>query len=227
MISVVIPAYIPTKNHHSLLLRAMKSLENQSFNEFEVICVLNGCYASYDEIIHSLSDNRLNIKFVTLNGKTSGAVARNFGVKHCNFPLIAQLDADDQYHPDKLKKQLEFFSMYPNYDFVGTLAYDFYHENDIKNSCYSPGEYMTHDQISNALNYENIMCHGSVAFKKSSFESLDGYNEKNKPGEVWPELGIRMWEDWDLWRRAIKKNMLFFNIPERLYYWSVGTSVER
>jgi glycosyltransferase involved in cell wall biosynthesis len=227
MISVIIPAYIPTRKHHDLFLRALASLENQVFKKFEVLCVLNGCYTDYDTIIDSAQKFNLDIRFLALEGKASGAIARNFGIKNATHSLIAQLDVDDQYHPEKLSKQIDFFDRNPGYDFVGTLAYCYHEPDRIEDSGFMPGQYMTHNQISDVINVENIMCHGSVVFRKDSFNELGGYNEKNKPGDVWPELGIRMWEDWDLWQRAIKNGMKFYNLPERLYYWSVNTGVER
>jgi glycosyltransferase involved in cell wall biosynthesis len=226
MISVIIPAHIPTQKHHSFLLRSLRSLENQTYKKFEVICVLNGCYVDYKEIIDTIKTS-LDIKFITLEGKTSGAIARNTGIRESKYDFIAQLDADDQYHSEKLEKQIHFFNDNPEYDYVGTLATDYYPDGTNKDSCYFPGQYQTHESISNVIFHENVMCHGSIMFRKNSFNKMAGYNENNKPGTFWASEGRVMWEDWDLWIRSIKHGMKFYNMPERLYYWSVGTGVER
>jgi len=226
MISVIVPAYIPSEKHHNLLLRAIKSLESQTYKNFEVICVLNGCYIDYKDIISTIKSN-LDIRFITLEGKTSGAIARNTGVRVSKYDFIAQLDADDQYHPKKLEKQIQFFEDNPEYDFVGTLAADYQSDGTIKDSCYLPGQYQTHESIANSIDRENMMCHGSIMFRKKSFNKMGGYNENNKPGIFWLSAGRVMWEDWDLWIRSVKNGMRFYNIPERLYYWSTGTGVER
>lgn len=225
-VTVIIPAYIPTPKHSLLLQRAIKSLELQTYKDFDVICVLNGCYTDYEEIKSSIKADR-SVKYLSIPGKASGAIARNFGVKNSNSELITWLDADDQYHKDKLRKQVEFFSKNDGYDFVGTLAMDYYPDGHMENSCHKAENCQTHEQISLALQNENIICHGSVMFKKSSFDVLQGYNEKNRPGSIWPEYNRAMWEDWDLWIRAIRAGMRFHNLPERLYYWSIGTSVDR
>jgi glycosyltransferase involved in cell wall biosynthesis len=226
MLSVIMPAYLPTKGHHQLLKRAIKSLENQTFQDFNVIVVLNGCYTDYATIKKSIKTN-LDLEWLTIEGKASGAIARNLGIFHSKKRYIAQLDADDQYHEEKLEKQINFFRENPEYSFVGSLAADFHGVNDIRPSCYKPGEYQTHMQIARRLLVENVMCHGSIMFKRDAFVALNGYNEKNKPGDVWPSYGRRMWEDWDLWKRAVQKGYRFYNIPYRLYYWSTDTSVER
>lgn len=226
MVDVIIPAYLPTKHHHELLHRAILSLENQTYKDFAVIVVLNGCYTGYEKIIQSVQ-SKLKIEWLTIEGKASGAIARNKGIVHSKKNYIAQLDADDQYHPKKLEKQIKFFNLNPEYSFVGTLASDYFSDKDIRPSCIDPGQYQTHTQIARALYRQNIMCHGSIMFKKKAFLDLGGYNEAHKPGNIWDKYGKPMWEDWDLWKRAIQNGFRFYNIPERLYYWSVNTGVER
>ena len=226
MIDIIIPAYLPTKHHHTMLLRALRSLEKQTYKDFGVIIVLNGCYVDYQKIIDSVN-SCLDISWLTIEGKASGAIARNKGIHHSRKIYIAQLDADDQYHPNKLRKQIDFFKAYPKYSFVGTLANDFISDTNIKNSCFKENQHRNHVDIARALANSNIMCHGSIMFKREAFVSLGGYNEKYKPGEYWPEYESKMWEDWDLWKRAIQNGYCFYNIPERLYYWSTSTGVER
>ena len=226
MIDVIMPAYLPSENHHKLFHRAIRSLENQTYKNFNVIVVLNGCYTEYQNIIESVKTS-LNIEWLTIEGKASGAIARNKGIKHSNAEFIAQLDADDQYHPEKIEKQIKFFKNNPEYSFVGTLAYDFRSENEITDSCFKQGQYQKHIDIARALHRENIMSHGSIMFRRADFLTLGGYNEDHKPGSFWPQYQGPMWEDWDLWKRAVKNGFKFYNIPERLYYWSVGTGVER
>ena len=229
MLDVIIPAYLPTEKHHSLLKRALRSLDSQTYKDFSVIIVLNGCYTDYETIKYSVEDLDLNLKisWIMITGKASGAIARNTGIKKSKAKYIAQLDADDQYHPDKLKKQIEFFEKNEKYSFVGTLAADWHGPKDIRDSCFKPGEYQEHQTIAQALCSQNVMCHGSIMFKRKDFLSLDGYNEKYKPGTIWPQYKGRMWEDLDLWKRAVQNGYKFYNIPERLYYWSVDTGVER
>ena len=226
MIDVIVPAYLPTLQHHEMLHRAIRSLEEQQYKAFSVIIVLNGCYTEYSKIIDSVESN-LNISWQIIEGKASGAIARNKGIFSSKKPYIAQLDADDQYHPKKLKNQIDFFNLNPKYSFVGTLANDFMSDTNIKNSCFGEDQHRTHYDIARALAKSNIMCHGSIMFKREAFVSLGGYNEKYKPGEYWPEYNGKMWEDWDLWKRAIQSVYKFYNIPERLYYWSTDTGVER
>ena len=224
-IDVIIPAYLPSENYVALLQRALRSLENQTFKDFNTIIVLNGCIKPGSEIIKSLSFNN-KIQVVEIEEKASGAIARNVGISLSSADLIAQLDADDQYHPEKLEKQFDFFDN-NTVDFLGTLAFDFHSEHDIRESCFLPGQFQNHDQIASALTHQNVICHSSIMCKSESIKKLGGYNESHKPGSIWPEYQQQMWEDWDLWIRACRSGMILHNLPERLYYWSTNTSVAR
>ena len=224
-VDVIIPAYLPNERYISLLQRALKSLEQQTFKDFNTIVVMNGCIKSGYEIAKSLSFEN-EIQIVEIAKKTSGAIARNVGISLSSAEFIAQLDADDQYHPQKFQKQLDFFEK-KDVDFLGTLAFDFHSEDDIRESCFGPGQFENHEQIFAGLVHQNVMCHSSVMCKSESIKKLGGYNETYKPGTVWPNYGAQMWEDWDLWIRACRSGMILHNLPERLYYWSTNTSVAR
>jgi len=226
MLDIIIPAYLPTEKYVYFLNRALYSLEKQTYKEFNTIIVFNGLYTNKDIIIKNIKYNK-NVSFYFLDGKQSAAKARNFAVKQSNAYYIAQLDADDQFHKDKIKKQIDYLEQNKNIDFLGTLAYDYYSENQIIDSCFAPHQYETNEQISKIILKENVMCNGSVMFKRESFNKLNGYNEQYKPGAYWPDYNRNMWEDWDLYIRAIKNNMIIHNLPERLYYWSANTGVER
>jgi glycosyltransferase involved in cell wall biosynthesis len=225
-IDVIIPAYLPRYENLLLLNRALKSLEAQTYKNFHTYIVLNGLYSSQEDIVSSIRYQGCHTMIV-LSGKTSGAIARNIGMKAGSSPLIAQLDADDQYHVQKLEKQLDFMERNNDIDILGTLAWDYHLDGSVKASCFSPGQYETHEQIEKALEQENVMCHSSAMFRRAAVDVLCGYEENMKPGSVWPQYGRRMWEDWDLWLRACKRGLRLYTIPQRLYYWSVGTGVER
>ena len=225
-VDVIIPAYLPKSDNLLLLNRALKSLEAQTYQDFHTYIVLNGLYDD-ESVIRKSILYKGNCTVLTLSGKTSGAIARNAGIKASTSPFVAQLDADDQYHPQKLEKQVSFMGRNEDVGILGTLAWDYYKDETTRESCFLPGQYETHAQISNALQSENVMCHSSVMFRRSALNLLGGYVEDRKPGSLWPQYGTRMWEDWDMWLRAIQQGIKLYNLPERLYYWSVGTGVER
>jgi len=225
-VDVILPAYLPNSDNLLLLNRALKSLEAQTYQGFHTYIVLNGLYDN-EQVVRSSIQYKNDHTILSLSGKTSGAIARNFGIKASSSHLVAQLDADDQYHPQKLEKQVAFLKENEEVSILGSLAWDYYPDGIARASCFSPGQYETHEQIEKALQFENVICHSSIMFRRSALDLLGGYVEGKKPGTVWPEYGKKMWEDWDLWLRAVSLGIKLHNLPERLYYWSVGTGVER
>jgi glycosyltransferase involved in cell wall biosynthesis len=156
---------------------------------------------------------------VVRHEKEGLAAAKNYGLKYCTGEWITYLDADDEWEPTKLEKQCAFIETHPDYDFVGTLAIDVYDDGHIEPSCFQPGQFQTHEQIKARIAEENVMCHGSMMIRSSALQALGYYS--TSPGVLGKE-------DWDLWRRALlANNMKFYNLPERLYRYSMETSIER
>ena len=76
-----------------------------------------------DEDLHDLSviendfKNNPKIKIIK-NSKNLGAgISRNIGIKHANGEIIAFVDSDDFWLPDKLERQTKFMQE-NNYDFT-------------------------------------------------------------------------------------------------------------
>ena len=103
LVSVIIPVY----NRSAYLPTAVKSVLNQTYKNFELI-IVDDCSddETYFSIIPFLGDNRLTYYFLKKNHGVS--YARNFGIKKSIGNLIAFLDSDDYWLPQKLEKQIKF-----------------------------------------------------------------------------------------------------------------------
>ena len=105
-VSVIIPTY----NRSWCLSEAIDSVLSQTFQDMELIVVDDG---STDETPALLSryDDRLRCLRQTNQGVS---VARNHGIQAANGALIAFLDSDDLWQPDKLARQVDFFDRQPD-----------------------------------------------------------------------------------------------------------------
>lgn len=220
-ISVLICVHSRDHAHDMLFQRALESLARQTYDDFETVIIFDECHEDTKGIAESYKDV-LNLKLFERPHKQGLAVAKNFGLKRCSSDWIAYLDADDMWADDKLEKQIEFAIANPEYDIIATQAWDVYEpgtdQEEIKENCFKLGQHMTDEQIKARLPYENCICHGSVLLRKSMLDSLGGYNT----GQA-----CKGQEDYCLWKLAASKGYRFFNIAERLYFYSMGTSVER
>ncbi len=101
-VSVVIPTY----GRPDLVFRAVKSILAQTFNNIEVIVVVDGPDENTERVINQVNDPR--IKVLVLPENVGGSDARNAGVRLATSDWIAFLDDDDEWFPEKLAKQIEF-----------------------------------------------------------------------------------------------------------------------
>lgn len=106
-VSVVIPVF----NSAPLIGTALGSVFRQSFADFEVIVVDDGS-EDREALERSLAPWTNRIVYVRQPNGGPGK-ARNTGIAHATGDLIAFLDADDEWLPEKLGRQVEYFEQHP------------------------------------------------------------------------------------------------------------------
>lgn len=105
LVSIVIPAH----NAESTLTETIDSALAQTHTEIEIIVIDDGSQDATAEIVydHAARDGRVRL---IRQANAGVAAARNAGIQAANGDFIAPLDADDLWHPDKLRLQLERFA---------------------------------------------------------------------------------------------------------------------
>ena len=103
---------------------AIRSLLFQSYPDWKCVIVNDGSIDATKTILDSLSDRRF--KVIHLEKNCGRGAARQIGLDHADGKYLAFLDADDFYHTDKLRKQVEILENNPLIDLVATqlLTYD-------------------------------------------------------------------------------------------------------
>lgn len=100
LVSVLIPAY----NRAALLPRAIGGVLRQTLQDFEVVVVDDGSEDETAAVVDSYTDPR--VRLVRLPVKGGVARARNAGVSAARSALVAFLDSDDEWRPEKLERQV-------------------------------------------------------------------------------------------------------------------------
>lgn len=103
-ISIIIPVY----NAGLFIDETLKSIEGQTYTDWEVILIDDGSSDDSEDIINSWISDK--IKLYKNTGETSAAHARNMGIELATGGYIAFLDADDIWEPTKLERQLDFMT---------------------------------------------------------------------------------------------------------------------
>jgi glycosyltransferase involved in cell wall biosynthesis len=97
-VSIIIPVYNASKH----IVRALDSIKNQTYKNYEVIVIDDG---STDDSSTIIENHGIDLKLIKqTNGGASSA--RNVGIKAATGKYIAFLDSDDEWLPSKLLVQI-------------------------------------------------------------------------------------------------------------------------
>ncbi len=99
LVSVIIPTY----NRPQLLRRAIQSVVDQTFINWELIVVQNGGTRESEAVVSAFNDIRMRYVY---EPKACPVHARNVGVQASGGVYVAFLDDDDEWLPRKLERQL-------------------------------------------------------------------------------------------------------------------------
>ncbi len=100
-VSVVIPTY----NRAHLISRAIRSVNQQTYQDIEIIIVDDGSTDNTKELVKQLKDSRM--LYIRSSQNRGGAAARNIGIQASRGKYIAFLDSDDEWFPEKIYKQVQ------------------------------------------------------------------------------------------------------------------------
>ncbi|CAM4345029.1 glycosyltransferase family 2 protein [Gillisia limnaea] len=175
LISIIIPTY----NRSGSILKAIKSVIDQTSDSWELIIVDDGSDDDTYEVIKTFLDHpKVQYSFQENKGVSS---ARNYGASKAIGEFLMFLDSDDYIFPGLIS---EIQDLYLN-------EYDLICWEVLKtiNGVQSLWKIQQLD-----IMYKNLKLNllaGSVAYRKSIFYAVGGYDEYIKFGENY-ELGLRI-----------------------------------
>jgi glycosyltransferase involved in cell wall biosynthesis len=182
-VSVIIPAF----NSAATLLRAIDSVQAQTYAPDEVI-VVDDCSADATlDIVESYGNK---VKSIRLRERRGAAGARNAGVRMAKGDAVAFLDADDEWLPQKLQTQVELLNSSPEISFVACGA-NLIAPNGIDlGDIYRGHPIVTGRESWRALLAYNFIATPTVLAWRRHIIAVGGFDESLKIGE-----------DQDLWIR--------------------------
>lgn len=110
-VSVVIPTFDRVK----YLGRAIESVLSGEFQSFEVLVVDNGSTDGSIELVQEYCARDARVRFLSNPKGNEIAAALNFGVAEARGKYVSQLDSDDEYVPETLKKQVAHLEANPTW----------------------------------------------------------------------------------------------------------------
>lgn len=157
-ISIIIPAF----NEEKYITTTLDALQKQTFPDYEVIVVANGCTDKTEQILKMQKSEKM--RHLSLP-QANVSVARNAGALNAQGELLVFVDADTQLAEDSLQKIKQEFTLeysvattktapsIPSWKFKAALAFkNIYHKTKVYRGC----------------------C-GVLICRKNDFHAVDGY----------------------------------------------------
>lgn len=212
MLSVVIPLY----NKAATIERAISSVLNQTFQDFELIVVNNGSTDGSEKVVENVKNPRVSL----ISQENQGvSMARNRGVEAAQSDWVAFLDADDEWKPTFLETVLFLKDKYNDCSVLAT-GYQ---------RCNAQGEtediVLQHIQQEEDFRMENYFevaassdppfCSISVMVKKEALLAIGGFPK-----------GVHQGEDLLTWARlAANYTIAYSRKPQSIFYTGETSSM--
>jgi glycosyltransferase involved in cell wall biosynthesis len=208
LVSVVIPTY----NRAADLARALRSVIDQSWANWEALVVDNHSADDTAAVVEGFHERR--IRFLSVHNHGVIAVSRNLGIREARGEYVAFLDSDDWWLPKKLERSV--LELQAGADVV-------YHDLYIArahSSWWSTRRARTHGLrapvFQSLIEHGNALLNSSVVVRRSLLLAVGGLSDD-------PE--ITAWEDYDCWLRLARVTNAFRRITPPLgYYWLAGNN---
>lgn len=221
IVSVITPTY---QSAHTLP-RAIRSVQSQTFRNWEMIIVDDGSTDNTREVVESLAQVDSRIKYIFQENQGQ-AVARNRAVEVASGKYVAFLDADDEWKPKKLTTQLEIFEKVPDVKIIFT---DSMNTNLVDNTSDTFSDQhkttleslkmetalpdfciIVDDQLRITIHKSNFIHTSSVMMLLTVFQGVNGFNPL-----------CRGTEDHDLWvRLAVNHHFGYLRLVSAIRYKS-------
>lgn len=204
LVSIKIASY----NHGQFIGKAIQSVLDQSYTNFELI-IIDDCSTDNSlDVIESFRDPR--IQFI-VNERNIGAASSSSRAKSlCTGKYFCSLDSDDYFHPDKVASQVTYLETNPQVGLIATHIQEVdIHDRPDMNPL-SANWFNTHNDLSTpeCWIWQNRICHSSVMLKKTVHDQFWDYGS-----------GLLYTNDWNNWIRMLSAGIRIGVIPEKLTYY--------
>lgn len=194
LVSVIVTSY----NYGRFLSGAIQSALAQTYPNLEIVLVDDGSTDDTPAVAANYADS---VRYVR-QANQGAARARNAGIAATRGPLVAFLDADDQWFPDKIARQVEHLRNHPEVGLVSCHAYACDEEMRVESTVHA-AEWASRWMLERLL-VRNVVLNPTCALvRREALDLVSGFSE------------LKQWEDWDTWLHIAKSYPLGF-VPEPL-----------
>lgn len=199
LVSIITPSF----NSERFITETIKSVQNQTHHNWEMIIVDDCSMDKTALIIKQFVEKDTRIRFFQLKKNLGAGMARELALSKAKGDYISFLDSDDLWKPSKLEKQLQFLK-----------------ENKIH---FTFSFYDCIDEKGNVLN-KLVEAPRNLSYRQLFFcnhvGNLTGIYEVNYFGKI-AISSIRKRQDWVVWLTILKKIKSAKPVPESLAFYRI------
>ena len=176
---------IPVYNGEKFLSEALESVENQTFNDFEVLIINDGSTDDTQKIIDQFTSK--DKRFRSISRENRGLIKTlNEGLDLIETKYVARMDADDICHPQRLELQFKFMEENPDVGICGSHMHMF---GNVESDFLYPS---TDKELKAKLLFSSPFCHPSVIIRKEILDEhqlrYDEYFKDCEDYKLWLDL---------------------------------------
>lgn len=203
---------ISVHNGGDTLVKALESIESQTFTDYEVLIVNDASTDNTQSLLRKWQSKFPPKKCILIDNSENIGLTKslNKGIEKASGKFIARLDHDDTWDQEKLRKQINFFRSHPDHGIVGT-----WYTNHGKSKSKKVELPVSDKEIKRNIFRKNPFGHSCVVFKKTLWEKSGRYDERLRHGQ-----------DLDLWFRFLPLTKMA-NIPEILCHRQIHETVNK
>jgi glycosyltransferase involved in cell wall biosynthesis len=190
--SPVFTVIIPTYNQADLLIKALKSVINQTYENWEALVIDNYSEDNTKDIVENLHDCR--IQYVPFRNQGVIAASRNRGITLSRGEYIAFLDSDDLWYPEKLSSGLKVLSQ--GFDAICHGMWT--RHKGVLTQKILPSQFQENVFESLLFNGNSGITTSAIIIDKKMLEKFGGFSEEEQ---------LVTAEDYDLWLRLSDNKM--------------------
>lgn len=192
-VSVIIPTY----NRANIVVRALESVLHQTYPPLEIIVADDGSTDGTKDVIKGFGKNT---SYLPLPHSGLPAVVRNAGLRIAKGELVAFLDDDDEWLPDKLSRQVEVMNSDLGIGLVCTNALVRNSEENLRKGYYLKDGQGRSGKVFAELLENNFVITSTVLVRRSVLGHVGIFCESSK---------IKS-EDYDLWLRIANRGKIAY-----------------
>lgn len=197
LVSIITPVY----NAEKFIRNTIESVQNQTYNNWEMILVNDLSPDKSVEVIEEYAKSDQRIRLINLEKNSGAAIARNTAIQNSNGKYVSFLDSDDLWHPSKLEKQVAF--MLENDISFSFTSYEVIQEDGTRTG--------KEIHVPMTIDYNGLL-------KNTIIGCLTVMLDKEKIGKI-EMLNIRTRQDFVLWLDILKRGHIAHGLDEVLAYY--------